>query len=118
MRRRSSRNPQYFQDVWRFFRPDGIAVPACGYRGEAANDDAEGLSLHDAKSESIIVSCGRFALQLRPGCYGAGTAQASITPCSRRQSGASSATAMKSMMRWAWVTPLPGCVSSTNRSWS
>jgi hypothetical protein len=30
-----------FQDHWRFFRPDGIAVPACGYIA------------HDAQAENV-----------------------------------------------------------------
>jgi hypothetical protein len=34
-----------FQDHWRFFRPDGIAVPACGYIAHDAQAENVGLSL-------------------------------------------------------------------------
>jgi len=36
-----------FQDCWRFFRPDGIAVPACGYFADDRQSQAVGLSLTD-----------------------------------------------------------------------
>jgi hypothetical protein len=35
-----------FQDHWRFFRPDGIAVPACGYIA------------HDAQAEKTLDAPG------------------------------------------------------------
>ena len=34
-----------FQDQWRFFRPDGIAVPECGYVADDEGSDRAGLSL-------------------------------------------------------------------------
>ncbi|HEX5789426.1 MAG TPA: DUF222 domain-containing protein [Woeseiaceae bacterium] len=34
-----------FQDAWRFFRPDGIAVPECGYLTDGERDVAAGLSI-------------------------------------------------------------------------
>jgi hypothetical protein len=34
-----------FQDHWRFFRPDGIAVPECGYIGGDEQTERVGLSL-------------------------------------------------------------------------
>jgi hypothetical protein len=34
-----------FQDQWRFFRPDGIAVPECGYIGGDEHAEKAGLSL-------------------------------------------------------------------------
>ena len=34
-----------FQDQWRFFRPDGIAVPECGYVVRAEHSGKTGLSL-------------------------------------------------------------------------
>jgi hypothetical protein len=58
-----------FQDHWSFFRPDGIAVPDCGYHSRDMLDDDIGERYDDPPRGGLLSAVEKLVNELPPPRY-------------------------------------------------